>query len=179
MCELTLYPPFSFLEREMNDQYLLIDACNVIQATESLKEILQRKNMSAARDELAEIVRDIHDAEGVRVALILDSQNEHSQVEHPDEINTFEFIYAPAGLTADGVIERMVRQMKNPTNVSVVSNDNLVREATRSSGANALRPAELFEWARNCKCQLQEDASRRLRSNAADFRNSLNIDLNP
>lgn len=159
-----------------NSRYLLIDAYNVICATESLREIL-RDNADAARDELAEIASAIHDAEGVRVALILDGKNDLLEVEHPFGKKTFEFLYAPAALTADGVIERILRRVKNPSDVSVVSNDNLVREATRSTGAMALRPEELFEWAQACEARLVQDAARRRKENSKEWRNGLDIDL--
>ncbi len=161
----------------MVDRYLLIDACNVIYATNHLREALQ-ENMDVARDRLAETVCHIHDAEGVRVALILDSQNDLLKVEHPYGKKTFEYIYAPAALTGDGVIERIIRRVKHPTEISVVSNDNLVREATRSTGAIALRPEELFEWAYACRNRLQQDAIRRCKSNAEEFGTGLEIDLN-
>ena len=121
-----------------SDRYLLIDAYNVIYATSDLRKLMQG-NIDSARDKLAKFAREIHDAEAVRVALILDSKSDKLQVEYPYESKRFEFIYAPSALTADGVIERIVRRVKQPELVSVVSNDNMVREATRSSGALALR----------------------------------------
>jgi len=159
-----------------SDRYLLVDAYNVICATDHLRETLA-ENIDAARDQLAEIVSSIHDAEGIRVALILDSRNDLLEVEHPFGKKTFEYLYAPAALTADGVIERILRRVKNPNDVSVVSNDNLVREATRSSGAIALRPEELFEWARACDARLVQDAARRRKENAKEWRHGLDIDL--
>ncbi|MGC6425167.1 MAG: NYN domain-containing protein [Lentimonas sp.] len=159
-----------------SSRYLLIDAYNVICATDSLRQLLQ-DNADAARDELAEITSAIHDAEGVRVALILDGKNDLLEVEHPFGKKTFEYLYAPVALTADGVIERIIRRVPNPSNVSVVSNDNLVREATRSTGAMALRPEELFEWARACDLRLMQDAARRRKENAKEWRNGLDIDL--
>ncbi|MGJ8641432.1 MAG: NYN domain-containing protein [Opitutaceae bacterium] len=157
-------------------RYLLIDAYNVICATESLRDLL-KENADAARDELAEIAASIHDAEGVRVALILDGKGDLLEVEHPYGKKTFEYLYAPAALTADGVIERILRRVKNSSGVSVVSNDNLVREATRSTGAMALRPEELFEWASACDARLVQDAARRRKENAKEWRNGLEIDL--
>lgn len=157
-------------------RYLLIDAYNVICATDHLRETLN-ENMDAARDRLAEIVASIHDTEGVRVALILDSRNDRLEVEHPFKKDTFEYLYAPAALTADGVIERILKRVKNPGDVSVVSNDNMVREATRSSGAMALRPEELFEWASACEARLLQDAARRRNENGKEWRNGLDIEL--
>ena len=158
------------------NRYLLVDAYNVICATDRLRDLLA-ESMDLARDQLAEEALSIHDAEGVRVALILDSPKDCLEVQHPFQHNTFEYLYAPAALTADGVIERIVARAERPDLVSVVSDDNLVRESTRARGAMALRPEELFEWATACAARLQEDARRRQQASAKDFRNSLDIDL--
>jgi len=161
----------------MSEQrYLLIDAYNVICATDTLRERLQ-ENIDAARDALAETVVSIHDAEGVRVGLILDGKNDLIEVQHPFGKKTFEYLYAPAALTADGVIERILRRIKTSSDVTVVSNDNLVREATRSSGAIALRPEELFEWARACEARLVQDAARRRKENAKEWRNGIDFNF--
>ena len=155
-----------------SDRYLLIDAYNVIYATSNLRKLMQA-NIDLARDKLAKFAREIHDAEAVRVALILDSKSDKLQVEYPYESKRFEFIYAPSALTADGVIERIVRRVKQPELVSVVSNDNMVREATRSSGAMALRPEEFFDWSRASTVQLNQLAKSRSRSNDKNFENRL------
>ena len=105
--------------------------------------------------------------------MILDSKSDKLQVEYPYESKRFEFIYAPSALTADGVIERIVRRVKQPELVSVVSNDNMVREATRSSGAMALRPEEFFDWSRASTVQLKQFAKSRSRSNDNNFENRL------
>ncbi|MGB1127364.1 MAG: NYN domain-containing protein [Opitutales bacterium] len=156
--------------------YLLIDSHNVICATDSLRSMLA-ENQDAARDRLAELVCSIHDAEGLRVAMVLDSKSDRLQVEHPFGKETFEYLYAPASLSADGVIERIVRRAPDAAKVTVVSNDNLVREATRSVGAIALRPEELFGWARACEKRLADAARRRNVENAQSFRNGIDLDL--
>lgn len=155
-----------------SDRYLLIDAYNVIYAMSDLRKLMQG-NIDSARDKLAKFAREIHDAEAVRVALILDSKSDKLQVEYPYESKRFEFIYAPSALTADGVIERIVRRVKQPELVSVVSNDNMVREATRSCGAMALRPEEFFDWSRASAVQLNQLAKSRSRSNDKNFENRL------
>ena len=80
-----------------SDRYLLIDAYNVIYATSGLRKLMQ-SNIDSARDKLAKFAREIHDAEAVRVALILDSKSDKLQVEYPYESKRFEFIYAPSAL---------------------------------------------------------------------------------
>lgn len=156
-------------------RYLLIDAYNVICATDHLRDQLAG-NLDGVRDQLAEQARAILDAEGVRVAMILDSPNDQLQVEHPFGSDRFEYLYAPAALAADGVIERIIQRASSPGDVTVVSNDNMIREATRAR-AIALRPEELFEWIDACERRLSADARRRSQANAKDFRNGLDIEL--
>ena len=158
------------------DRYLLIDAYNVMYATDELRTAL-RENIDSARDRLTEMVSSIHDAEGIRTALILDSRNDSLEVEHPFGKKTFEFIYAPAALSADGVIERIVARVSNPARVTVVSNDNMVRESIRANGAMAMTPEELFDWARACDGRLIQDAQRRRKANAREWKNGLDIEL--
>ena len=94
-------------------RYLLIDAYNVICATDPLREVMQGK-LDTARDQLAEIVLRIHDAEAVHVALlVLDSRNDKPEVEHPYKVKTL-IPLRTRRLSADGVIERMVAHLKNP-----------------------------------------------------------------
>lgn len=158
------------------DRYLLIDVYNVIHALDHMRRLLDVDQI-AARDRLAESLRAIHDAEDVRVAMVLDGRKDQLEVEHPFTVKTFEYLYAPASLTADGVIERILRRAKDPAKVTVVSNDNLVREATRSTGAIALRPEEVMEWAVACEKRLEQDAIRRNAENAKSFRNGLDLNF--
>jgi predicted RNA-binding protein with PIN domain len=160
-----------------NNRYLLIDAHNVIYARADLRAALHGGNPDSARDQLAAMVSSIHDAEGIRTALILDSRNAALRVDHPFGHDTFELIYAPADVSADGIIERIVARVPNPGDVSVVSNDNMVRESIRASGANALTPDELFEWARGCDARLIQDVQRRRTANAREWKNGLNVEL--
>lgn len=159
-----------------DDRYLLIDAYNVICATDALRSAL-RENIDSARDQLTEMICSIHDAEGVRTALILDSRNDSLEVDHPFGKKTFEYIYAPAALSADGVIERIVARVSNPSRVTVVSNDNMVRESIRANGAMAMTPEELFDWAAACNRRLVQDAARRRKENAREWKNGLDIEL--
>jgi predicted RNA-binding protein with PIN domain len=109
--------------------------------------------------------------------MVFDSSNKTIEIEYPFRDKTFEFVFAPQSLTADGVIERILVRMKNKEQVSVVSNDNLVREATRSNGAAALRPQDLFDWIESSKKRLGE--IRNINSSTKDkpLENRINIDL--
>jgi predicted RNA-binding protein with PIN domain len=157
-------------------RYILLDGYNIIYASDALKHLMPN-NKLRARESLAEMVQAIHSVEDVHIIIIFDSSNNAVEVEYPFRDKTFEFVFAPKSLTADGVIERILVRIKNKEQVSVVSNDNLVREATRSNGAAALRPKDLFDWIRSSNKRLNE--MRNINSSPEDktLENRINIVL--
>lgn len=158
----------------LKERYLLIDAYNVIHAIPRLRNHLA-SGPDAARDSLAESVRSIHDTEGVRTALVLDGRGERIEVEHPYGVNTFEYLYAPATLTADGAIEQMAARAGSDVEISVASEDRMVRESVRASGANTISAIELMDWAEACERRLAMDAARRRKQNETSWRNGIDL----
>ena len=159
------------------ERYIIVDGYNVIYASDSLKEFMPN-NKLRARESLAELIKAIHSIETVRVAVVFDSGNERLEIEYPFGDKSFEFIFAPASLTADGVIERILVRAPKKDLITVVSNDNLVREATRSNGALAIRPNDLFDWVAVCNRRLIDLTKSRDKSEQKPFENRLDIDLN-
>ena len=157
--------------------YLLIDAYNVIHAVEDWCSALVNEGADCARDQLAERVVSIHDAEGVHTVLVLDSRSESLKVDHPFSKKTFEFVYAPARLTADGVIEQLVTRIAKPTRVTVVSNDAMVRESARVNGAIVIGSEDLLDWIGACERQLFQDGERRRKANEKEWRNGIDFDI--
>ena len=152
----------------------MVDAYNVIHAVPGLRKHLVN-GLDAARDLLAETVRSIHDAEGVRTALVLDSRSDRIEVEHPYELKSFEYLYAPAALSADGAIERIAARAGAGTELSVASGDRMVRESVRASGAHAISAMELMDWAAACERRLTQDAARRRKENEKVWRNGIDL----
>lgn len=132
------------------DGHLLVDGYNVIHAWEELRGLLHQDS-GMARDKLAEIVRVIHDIEGLRTTLVFDGQGKDIEIERPTEETTFSLLYAPAGMTADSLIEQMVRSSKSPKSVTVASRDNMVIETVLAQGANAISPDALADWVAACE----------------------------
>lgn len=136
-------------------RYLFVDAWNVVHALPQLNKLMA-SGLDCARDALAQMVEPIHQAEAIHVVLVFDSRQDTVQTEHPLGVKTFEYLYAPAALSADGAIERMVARLQDPSQSTVISNDAMVRESIRSSGANALNPQELADWAKACELRQQQ-----------------------
>ncbi len=156
-------------------RYLFIDAYNVIHAIGDLRKALG-KSLDSARDQLAERVVSIHDAEGVHTVLILDSRSEALTIDHPFGKKTFEFVYAPARLSADGVIERLLTRVAESANVTVASNDAMVRESARVNGAIAISANDLIDWICACEQRLIQDSERRRKLNEKKWKNGIDLD---
>jgi predicted RNA-binding protein with PIN domain len=130
-------------------RYLFVDAWNVVHGLPRLHRLFL-VGLDCARDGLVHLVEPIHQAEAIHVILVFDSKNDRVQTEHPLGVSSFELLYAPAAMSADGAIERMVARLQDPSQSTVISNDSMVRESIRSMGANALSPLELADWAKVC-----------------------------
>lgn len=159
----------------VKSRYLFVDAYNVIHAIEELREALSR-SLDGAGDRLIERVMPIHDAEGIHVVLVFDSSSELLKVSHPLGRKTFEVVYAPARITADGVIEQLLTRIAEPANVTVASNDSMVCESARVNGAIAISADDLFDWICICEKRLIQDAERRRKIDAKEWRNGIELD---
>lgn len=154
---------------------IIVDGYNVIYSSKVLKSLMS-SNEKKAREALGEMLFSIYSIESVRVMVVFDSNFENIQIEYPYKDKLFEFIFAPKSLTADGVIEKIILRIKNKASITVVSNDNLVREATRSNGSIVIRPNELFEWVEASNKSLNERSNHT--KNPKIIENRINIDLN-
>jgi len=95
--------------------HLLVDAYNVIHAWPDLRAALLHHGPDAARAQLAEAVRPIHDSAGWRVSLVFDGRGPDLLIERPGPDLTFSYVYGPAGLTADAIIEQIVLNSTLPS----------------------------------------------------------------
>lgn len=157
-------------------RYLFVDAYNVIHAIEELRMALG-KGLDSARDRLMEYALSIHDAELVQMVLVFDGNRKQLEVDYPLKKKTFELVYAPARISADGVIEQLLTRVSKPENVTVVSNDGMVREATRVGSAATITAQEFCDWAISCKKRLERDAVQRNKAFEKEWKNNIDIKL--
>jgi hypothetical protein len=140
--------PFSI--RIMPDRHLLIDAYNVIHAWPTLRAALLEHGPDAARTQLADAVRPLHDLAGWRVSLVFDGRGDDLLIERPGPELTFSYVYGPRGLTADAIIEQIVLNATlpppnspSPKNLPASSRKNKNKHSAQnpSKGRNAKDPA--------------------------------------
>jgi len=141
--------------------HLLVDGYNTIHACADLHAIFCRE-AEAARNQLIEQVRLIHDVDGLCVSLVFDGDGRKIAVETPGNQSTFKVIFSSRSLTADGVIEQFVLNDNHPEHCVVITNDNMIRSSVRSAGAVAYNANYLLDWIRRCS-QRQAQHIRQLR----------------
>ena len=106
-------------------------------------ETVGRGKKFAARERLIEALRVIGDAASMDVSIVFDGRGDVSNVDPGAAADGFAVIYAAAGLTADGVIERLVAAEANPRRCVVATGDALVCGNVLAAGGETISPDEL------------------------------------
>ena len=120
-------------------EYLLVDGHSVIFAWPELRALHVRR-MAAAREALVKALTAYQDQSGVQVVVVFDGQGARTSEEtEPGGIQVF---YAPAGRTADGIIERLVAKYADTYRLTVATSDHLEQQTAMSFGAAGCVSAE-------------------------------------
>lgn len=123
-------------------EHLLIDGYNVLHARPGGGRLLAR-SLEAALERLVQTVRPIHDFGGRRVTIVLDGRGREPEIHRPGAALTFSLLYAPAGVTADTVIEQLVHKAAQPATVAVVTADRALIRTVLAGGGQILSPSDL------------------------------------
>lgn len=137
-------------------RHLLIDGYNVIHDWPELHAEL-RGDGSVARSLLADAVRPLHDRERIRVTLVFDGRGADIEIERPGGDNTFSFLFSPATMSADDVIERLIGAADDPSLYTVVTRDRAERETIEALGATGMSPRDLKQWIERTQALLARD----------------------
>ena len=137
-------------------RYLLVDAHSAIFSWPDLHD-LHARNALAAREELTRKLTAYQDASGVRVVVVFDGKGARANSESvPGGIQVF---YSGGGKTADCIIERLAAKYGGEQEITVATNDNLVRQTVITFGGLAISVDAL----RDLLGEADRDVSRRIR----------------
>ena len=124
----------------MKINWLIIDGHNLLHKQPDLV-LLMSKSQEQARSALLRLIEPIATRITSQTTVVFDGQERGSDPTlSTKQINV---IYAPAQLTADGMIERLVTQSQDPRTICVVTSDRLVQQTVSSAGAQ-IQSAEDF-----------------------------------
>lgn len=148
------------------DGHIIIDGWNAVRSNPAMEKIFLERGLDAAREELWRLVGPLHDYGGARVTIVYDGRGDEVSILRRNGINTLSEVFTPSCMTADELIEQLCASSSNPSGITVVSRDNLLRLTATTFGATALAPDKLFEGARGCSRAMAE--SLRISNIAAD-----------
>lgn len=148
------------------DRHIIIDGWNAVRSNPAMEKIFLERGLDAAREELWRLVGPLHDYGGARVTIVYDGRGDEVSILRRNGINTLSEVFTPSCMTADELIEQLCASSSNPSGITVVSRDNLLRLTATTFGATALAPDKLFDGARGCSRAMAE--SLRISNAAAD-----------
>lgn len=119
-------------------RYLVVDGHSVIFSWPELRALHQR-DRAQARLQLHRQLQSLHDTTSWRVTLVYDGTLGTQPDRGPKDIVV---LYSQAHQTADSIIERLVGQVQNPAQVTVVTADEAERQTVEAMGALTASP----EW---------------------------------
>ena len=122
-------------------RYLLVDGHSVLHAWPNLRAQHSTRPASA-RQELIRLLATLHDTGRWRVTLVFDGQAGGKEVATKDSLAV---LYAPAGQTADSIIERIAQAHAGKGEIGVVTADHAEMTAVESLGAFGFSP----DWLRD------------------------------
>jgi hypothetical protein len=149
-------------------ELVLVDGYSVIHAWPSLRAAL-RRGLEQARDELVAAMTRLQDLSGARVVVVFDGHGGR-RVSRGETPAAVEVVFSGKGLTADGLIERMVARSRSPERLVVATNDGAEARAALGFGAGVVTAEELQDWLERERGAMQKAAARLRRASGGKFR---------
>jgi predicted RNA-binding protein with PIN domain len=142
-------------------RHLLVDGYNILYAW---KWLSARDSSAAARanarSRLIEAVRPLHDSERLAITLVFDGRGATTSSDDAATEPGFAVLFAPAGKSADGVIEATVASAPDPRACTVATADALERETVAAFGATCLSPEDLQAWCTSSRARTAGSVAR-------------------
>lgn len=143
----------------MASEHLIVDGYNIAHSWQEYR-VLFKRGVDIVSSKLAEELRIIHDAQGIRTTVVFDGKGNDMVVERSEGCLTYSVLFTAAGVPADAVIEQLVRQGIGRDTVIVASDDRGVRASATAQGAQVMSADGLRDWVRSAG-RLQRAALKR------------------
>jgi len=142
----------------MPESFLIVDGHSVIFAWPELLA-LQRRNGTAAREDLIKTLTEYQDVSGVNVVVVFDGKGE--QVNEVTEPGGIQIFYSNAGRTADEIVERLVAKYGHKYAITVATADLLEQQTVISFGAQCVGSEGLKRRIEDAKTEFATELKRR------------------
>jgi len=138
--------PFAPLSKKIGlTKHLIVDGYNLIHGDTELKKVLQTLGSDNAREALYQRISILHDYEGMNLTIVFDGRGSTLTIERPiPKLLSLSFVFSPSGVSADEVIEGLVRKSAKRDDVLVSTADSGIRVSIQASGARWIPNDELW-----------------------------------
>lgn len=146
---------------DTGDRVLVVDGHSVLFSWPDTR-LLHQRSALAARAELVRRLTRYQDCSGARVVVVFDGAGPRLQAgDSPAEGP--QILFAPAGSTADDVIERLARAYAERLDFTVATRDLAEAHAVMAAGGHVISPVTLREWLERAEESFQAGLARRRR----------------
>ncbi|WP_027399002.1 translation factor GTPase family protein [Anaerovorax odorimutans] len=130
------------INREANEEYLLVDGYNIIHDWPELKELIV-DNMEGARMKLLEILSNYQGICQCKIIVVFDAYRVLGHREEILDYNNIHVVYTREAQTADQYIEKFTHDNHKKYNITVATSDGLQQIIVRGVGGALLSAREL------------------------------------
>jgi predicted RNA-binding protein with PIN domain len=136
------------------DRWFIVDGYSVIYRDDQLSST-RSSNMPLARQQLIRRIEEIAGSFAERVTIVFDGRGPRVAASEEHGGNpAVQVIFSPGDKTADTVIERLVDEQKNATNIVVVTSDRSERDTVGTRGASTMSSGDFLELCREHAARL-------------------------
>jgi len=138
------YEPVTYVsrEKEIKEEYLLVDGYNIIHAWPELRELVD-DNMEGARMKLLDTLSNYQGVRECQIIVVFDAYRVQGHFEEVIDYHNIHMIYTKEAQTADQYIERFAHDNQKKYNITVATSDGLQQLIIRGAGCALLSAREL------------------------------------
>lgn len=138
------YEPAIYMNRqkEIKEEYLLVDGYNIIHAWPELKELVDG-NMDGARMKLLDSLSNYQGIRKCRIIVVFDAYRVQGHLEEVIDYDNILVVYTREAQTADQYIEKFAYDNQKKYNIAVATSDGLQQIIIRGFGCSLLSAREL------------------------------------
>lgn len=127
--------------------HIIIDGYNVVFGVPELEQVLEKENMEMARETLLEVLSRHKGTSRQEFTVVFDGRVEEGERFGPSqkEVRGGVNVLFSKGVSADEDIINIINSSPNPKNMCIVTSDNGIIKAAKTSGCRVSKPVEFYK----------------------------------
>ncbi|QHI71677.1 translation factor GTPase family protein [Aminipila terrae] len=167
---------YSSIQREVKEEYLLVDGYNIIHAWPELKE-LTKDNMEGARMKLLDCLCNYQGIRNCQIIVVFDAYRVQGHKEEAMDYQNIHMVYTREAQTADQYIERFAHDNQKKYNITVATSDGLQQLIVRGAGCSLLSARELKNAIEEANERLKQEYEELKRKEKIHLMDALSSDV--